>query len=326
MRQKPHALTLVLNPNARKPKLKPPSLAQLKSALGPNSRIHVTRNLAELDRLMQTWKNEEETVCFYGGDGSIARGLTSLITHQGESFPLPPVLAVRAGTINMLCSLLGFREEVDRTLERWKGHKLNTLRQIPMLKVEVEGKPPHYGFIFSWGIGYRVLREYYARREIPDAMDGLAVLANTFFRACLPKASQTPMFKGLDLKMIIDGKPVPTEPLRSLAIGTIPRLSLGLRPFAPEPILPGGFHLAANSMPVGRVAIHAPTLLFQLGDQRKLARKMSRELISATGVREVRCELSEGFTMDGEMFELSAPARVKITAGPVVRFWTAHQM
>ncbi|MBI3558347.1 MAG: hypothetical protein HY074_18930 [Deltaproteobacteria bacterium] len=326
MRQKPRALTLVLNPNARKPRLKPPSLAQLKKALGPNSRIHVTRNLEELDRLMQTWRNEEETVCFYGGDGSIARGLTSLIWHKGESYQLPPVLAVRAGTINMLCSMLGFREKIDRTLERWNRQELNTLRQIPLLKVEVENKKPQYGFIFSWGIGYRVLREYYARREIPDAIDGLAVLANTFFRACMPNASHIPMFKGFDLKLVIDGKAVPTEPLRSLAMGTISRLSLGLRPFAPEPILPGGFHLAANSMPVGRVALHAPTLLFQIGDQRKLARKMSRELISATGVREVRCELSEGFTMDGEMFEMPARARIKITAGPVVRFWTTSQM
>jgi hypothetical protein len=36
-----------------------------------------------------------------------------LIRHQGESFALPPVLAVRAGTINMLCSILGFREKID---------------------------------------------------------------------------------------------------------------------------------------------------------------------------------------------------------------------
>ena len=81
--------------------------------------IHVTRNLGELDRLTRSWRREDETVCFFGGDGSIACGLTSLIRNQGEHFNLPPVLAVRAGTINMLCSVLGFRENPARTLERW---------------------------------------------------------------------------------------------------------------------------------------------------------------------------------------------------------------
>lgn len=226
----------------------------------------------------------------------------------------------------MLCSMLGFREPVDRTLGRWNRQELHTLRQIPMLKVEVEGRKPQYGFVFTWGIGYRVLREYYARRETPDAVDGLAVLANTFFRACMPNASHTPMFSGEDLKLAIDGKVAAIDPLRSLVIGTIPRISLGLKLFAPEPILPGGFHLSASSMPVSRAAFHAPTLLFQLGDQRNLARKMSRELVSATGVREARCELSEGFSMDGEMFEIPTRAKIKISAGPVVRFWTAQQM
>lgn len=319
---KPHALTLVFNPNARKPRLKPPSLEKLKRKLGPNSRIHVTRNLEELDGLMRNWHNEEETVCFYGGDGSIACGLTSLLRNQGEHAPLPPVLAVRAGTINMLCSILGFRESVDRTLGRWTRNELDTLRQVPLLKVEVGAEAPRYGFVLSWGVGYRVCHEYYSRRSVPDAWDAIAVMTKTFATACLPNAAEKPMFRGKDLKLNIDGKSVEAKPMRSLLVGTIGRLSLGIKPFAPEAVLPGGFHLSANAMPLTKVALHAPTLLFQLGDQRKLSQKYRSELVSRAGVHELVCELSEGFTMDGEMFDLEKPTKVKITPGPVVRFWT----
>lgn len=322
MPPKPHALTLVLNPNARKPRLKPPSIEKLEKKLGPNSRIHITRDLEDLDRLMKSWKNEEETLCFYGGDGSIARGLTSLIRHKGESYRLPPVLTVRAGTINMLCSILGFREKVDTTFDRWTRNELNTLRQIPTLKVEVGNEPPQYGFIFSWGVGYRVLKQYYDRKHVPDAVDAMAVMTKTFLSAILPGADRSPMFKGQEIKLMVDGKSPGTEPVRSLLVGTIERLSLGIKPFAPKSVLPDGFHVSVNSMPLTQVAWHSPTLLFQLGDQRELTKKLGNKLFCDTQVKELRAELTEGFTMDGEMFELSRPTKVRISPGPVVQFWT----
>jgi hypothetical protein len=152
----------------------------------------------------------------------------------------------------------------------------------------------------------------------------MAVLAKSFFSACMPQAQKTAMFKPKDLKLVIDGRVIHADPMYSLALGTIDRLSLGIRPFAPEPILPGGFHISGNAMPVARVALNAATLLYQVGDQRKLARKVGKRLVTATGAQELRCELSEGFTMDGEMFPIEGTKRVRISAGPVVSFWTAR--
>ena len=317
----PHALTLVLNPHARKPRLRPPSVDVLQARLGPDSRIHVTQNLDELDQLMSAWSEEEETLCFYGGDGSIARGLTSLVRHQGEDFNLPPVLTVRAGTINMLCNILGFRESVDRTLARWTRRELSGQRLIPMLKVEVEGEPPQYGFIFAWGVGYRVLRDYYAKSEKPDVLDAVATMASTFAAALGPGADEHRLFRAENIDLRVDGLACAGS-AHALTVGTIERLSLGIRPFPPEPIKAGGFHYSSNGMSLGRVALHSPSLLFGMGDLRSLEERYAGRLRSGANARELTCVLSEGFTMDGEMFELPEPRRVRLAPGPVVRFWT----
>lgn len=325
---KPNALTVVLNPNARRPRLAAPPVRKLEALLGPKAHIHVTRNLSELERLMGARRRENETVCFYGGDGSISCGLTLMIRARGENGHLPPILAVRAGTINMLCSVLGFRQRPTQTLKRWLRGELDTTRLIPTLKIEVEGRKPLYGFVFAWGLGYRVLREYYGRKhgdQAPDVRDGLIVMARTFLSACGPKASETPLFRAQDVKLKLDGEVTGLGPVYSLVAGTIDRLSLGIRPFAPAPIMPGSFHVSANGMPTSRVALHAPTLLYRLGDQRRLAAQVPVRLLAAAGTRELRAELTEGFTLDGEMVEIKGSARLRISPGPVVQFWTAHK-
>lgn len=291
----------------------------MKTLLGPGSNIHVTKDLEELDRLMSQWTDCEETLCFYGGDGSIARGLTSLIRHRGESEELPPFLAVRAGTINMLCSVAGVRENCNRTFQKWRTGQFTQLKEIPTLRVEVEGEQPQYGFVFAWGVGYRVLRDYYDRSPSPDVFDGFASFTKAFLTAMHPKGHEKPLFKTESLELRIDGREAEAGPLRALTIGTISRVTLGMRPFSPVPIENGRFHVTGHGISLARVVAHTPTLCFGLGDIRKL--NLGRKLVVGENVRELECRLTEGFTMDGEVFELKKPTKVRISAGPVVRFW-----
>lgn len=312
-------LRVVLNPNARGPRVKPPSLDELKQQLGPQSLIHVTPNLAELDRLMHECSNREETLCFFGGDGSIGRGLTSLIHHRGTEKCLPPVMAVPAGTINMLCNVLGLQGSVDETLSEWKSGELSTIREIPLMKIEVGDLPPRYGFVFVWGLGFRVLRRYYARSPHPSVWDGLVAFSQTMWDAVQPRADEKPLFRALDIGLALNGGAPTNLPLQSLTVGTIPRLSLGMRPFVPDAVNTGGFHATGHGLKIHQVVRHLPTIVFGLGDLRKL--KCQEKLVVGAGVSRLECRLSEGFTLDGEMFELQEPTIVRITPGPVVRFW-----
>ncbi len=318
-------LTLVLNPNARQLKLQSLTEEDFRALLPPDSDIHLTRDLGELDDLMGNWKNGERTLCFFGGDGSIARGITAFIRHHGEETPLPPVLPVRAGTINMLCNLTGRRETAQTTLERWLGNHAHVACEIPTLKVQIEDQLPHYGFVFAWGIGYRVLSEYYKRTETPNVVDAAAVATQAFLSAVNPFSESLPLFKRENLKLRINGQAHDgnTRGFHTLTVGTISRLTLGIRPFPQGEIRPGGFHFSANGMPLYKVAAYTPTLLFGLTDQKLL--DFGDQLVNGRQVERLDCELGEGFTMDGEIFNLERPSRVTISSGPTVRFWSRQK-
>jgi hypothetical protein len=317
------AVTLVLNPNARKLKLEALDVDHFKQLLPPDSDIHLTRDLDELDALMSNWQHGERTVCFYGGDGSISQGLTSLIRNNGEDFPLPPVLPVRAGTINMLCNNTGKRESAMRTLEHWVSAETHRILEVPTLKIEIEGQETRYGFVFAWGIGYRVVREYYNRNDAPNALDGAAVATQAFLQAIKPFNDDLPLFKKERLQLRINGGEPISEPMHTLTIGTIPRTSLGIRPFPPGEILPGGFSFSANGMPLYKVAAYVPVLMFGFGDQSEL--DFGGQLVCGRHVKSLECVLTEGFTLDGEMIELAGPSKVKLSSGPVARFWTRNK-
>lgn len=328
----PQAVTLVLNPNARKLKLDAVDVDHFKQLLPPDSEVHVTHSLDELDELMSNWAHGERTLCFYGGDGSISRGLTSLIRHHGEDFELPPVLPVRAGTINMLCNHTGKRESAERTLEHWgdqNGVDPTTHRiiEIPTLKIEIEGRESEgarYGFVFAWGVGHRVLKEYYSRNDRPNAIDAAVVATQAFLQAIKPFNEDLPLFKKERLQMRIDhgsgaGEPI-SDPMHTLTVGTISRMSLGMRPLPGGEIQPGGFNFSANGMPLYKVAAYVPALLFGFGDQSEL--DFGPQLVCGKQVKSLECILPDGFTLDGEMIHLEQPSRVRLSAGPVVRFWT----
>ena len=141
-----------------------------------------------------------------------------------------------------------------------------------------------------------------------------------FMQAIRPNNSELPLFKKENIKLAVNGKAPHLDPLHTLTVGTIPRLSLGIRPFPPSTNQPGQFQFSANGMPLYKVAAFSPTLVFGLGDQSQL--DFGPQLVCGNETQELVCELSEGFTMDGELFELAEPTQVRISAGPVVRFWT----
>jgi hypothetical protein len=299
-----------------------------KQLLPPDSEVHLTRSLDELDELMSNWAHGERTLCFYGGDGSISRGITSLIRQHGEDFELPPVLPVRAGTINMLCNHTGKRESAERTLEHFGEQNsidvtTHRIVEIPTLKIEIEGQETEgarYGFVFAWGVGHRVLKEYYSRNDRPNAIDAAVVATQAFLQAIKPFNDDLPLFRKERIQMRINGSEPISDPMHTLTVGTISRMSLGMRPLPGGEIQPGGFNFSANGMPLYKVAAYVPALLFGFGDQSEL--DFGAQLVCGKQVQSLECILSEGFTLDGEMIDIAQPSRVTLSAGPVVRFWT----
>lgn len=316
-------LFVVLNPNAGRVRRGMAS-AEARATLEHTPRLHLTTSLDELDRLFTGLSvKRSQTVCFFGGDGSIARGLSAMINTLGEDAPLPTVLPVAAGTINVMSEYLGLAEPADETLARLREPGRLVRRTLPSIKIVVEDQAPLYGFMFGWGVVYRVLEAYYSRRPHPSFADATVVMAQTFGQSLHPRATELPLFKTCSLELEIDGEALgPTQPaLHSLIVGVLSRSTMGLRALPPAPVEGARFHISGNGMKPAVVFRNSPSLLFGRGDQRELLGK--HPLVSQANLSELRLELSEGYTLDGEMIPLDGPRACTITPGPSIDFWAA---
>ncbi|MCC7441118.1 MAG: hypothetical protein IT285_05780 [Bdellovibrionales bacterium] len=314
-------LTVVLNPHARRCAGAEAKMARALAPRRPD--VRVTHNLEELDQVLQELSAHPErrsgTLCFYGGDGSVSRGITAWIRARGEGAALPTLLAVRGGTINFLSSWLGIRGSGATTLQRWSEGRLAALRAVPTLRVRIGDAAPLYGFFMAWGVGERVLRAYYARAARPGPWDALVVAGQTIVRAALGRDGS--LFERAALGMRVEGGVVDGDPelsCLSLLAGTVPRLSLGIRPFSPAALEPGTFHVAANGMELRDLARHVPRLLAGWGDPGTLAHL---GLFQAAGAERLVARLGGGITLDGELHPLSGPTEVEVTPGPMAHFW-----
>ena len=319
LRQNP-SLLMVLNPNAGRVR----KHMRKEAMAGLSSRLHLTASLAELDALFEnTPVKGSHTICFYGGDGSIARGLSAMINTLGEDAELPTILPVAAGTINVMSEYVGLSEPPVETLARIGEAGQLVRRSIPSIKIEVEGQAPIYGFMFGWGVVYRVLESYYARRAHPTVADATLVMAQTFAQSLHPNATEMPLFKTEDLRLRVDGRDLgPSQPtLHSLIVGVLERSTMGLRALPPEPVGERRFHLSGNGMRPGVVFRHSLTLLFGQGDQREL--EAEHPLVARANVEELRLALPKGYTLDGEMIAVEGVRECRISAGPMIEFWAA---
>lgn len=320
--QRTPSLLMVLNPNAGRVRKRMPEGVQTTDDLNP--RLHLTASLDELDELFRARPVERaQTVCFYGGDGSIARGLSAMLNCLGEDAPLPTILPVAAGTINVMSEYLGLSEPPAETLARLSEDGQLVRRTIPSIKIEVEDHAPIYGFMFGWGVIYRVLESYYGRREQPTIADATLVMAQTFAQSMRPNALEMPLFSRHELGLIVDDEHLgPSQPaLHSLIVGVLERSTMGLRALPPEPIADRRFHISGNGMRPAAVFRHSLMLLFGQGDQRELAAE--HPLVARANVSELRLTLTDGYTLDGEMIAVEGARACTISAGPTVEFWAA---
>lgn len=314
------SLVMVLNPNAGRVRKRMAGAQVATAELNP--RLHLTGSLAALDELFaRVPVDASQTVCFYGGDGSIARGLSAMINCLGKHAPLPTILPVAAGTINVMSEYVGLSEPPLETLSRLSEDATLVRRSIPSIEVAVEGQAPLYGFMFGWGVIYRVLESYYSRRAHPTLADATMVMAQTFAQSVLPTATEMPLFACHNLGLVVDGKDLgPSQPgLHSLIVGVLERSTMGLRALPPEPLAEHRFHFSGNGMRPAAVFRHALTLLFGQGDQRELAAE--HPLVAEANVRELKLTLTEGFTLDGEMIAVEGTRACTISAGPMIDFW-----
>jgi hypothetical protein len=177
-----------------------------------------------------------------------------------------------------------------------------------LLRIEVDGQPPTFGFLFGTGAVVAFLEAYYAGgRAAPTVAASLVLrgMASSLVNGRLARA----LARRERLRVASDGDEWPEQSYLALLAGSVPQIGFGFRALARCDEQPGFFHAVGVTGGLLQVALSAPRIAAGRPWRRRLALdEVARELtVEAEGLR---------FTVDGDLY--ASPHAVRVTTGPPV--------
>jgi diacylglycerol kinase (ATP) len=270
--------------------------------------IRVTKSLAEVDPVIREFKKlGVPCVAIAGGDGTQHHVLSRMISIYKKE-PVPPILHLRAGTMNTQ----------PRTINL-KGKPGEILKRIVAILKE-NGSPKTfvrdtirvgdgYGFIFGIGMTANFLAEYYkgegtgpkkALQTIWMAVKGVTVGADV-----------GSLFDRLDCKVEIDGKLVPHNDFIAVIAATVDDIGIGFKPLYRAYEKDGTFHVLSVGCQPSAIIQNLPKI--KTGKPVKhpyVFDNIGKKLV-------ITCDKKMLYTMDGDLYE--AKGKLVAEAGPQVK-------
>lgn len=306
------SIGVVLNPQAGRNRQAVDRAARLGDLLGPDSWVRETASLEQLaDAAAECREREVGMVGVCGGDGTLARTITALVHEYGTDAPLPPILPLRAGTMNTVARAMGcsswrpermLAEIVD---EQRRGAPLPlTEHQL----VCINGR--HYGFMVGAGVPVEFLRYYYdqPRRGALGAVRTLIKLSSS---ALVGGRIIRQVFRPHAAHLTVDGESGPFDAYTVVYASTIEDIGLGFRPTYRAREQAGRFHVFAAAIGALNFIARLPAI--------RLARPTgSRQVHDVLGSH-LRVEFRDPtlYMIDGDIMEPTTQLDVRL--GPVVR-------
>lgn len=231
---------ILSNPFANICKRRPHYNTLLREALGDAGTLFVTTDLAQLATACgKLASSRTEVVGVVGGDGSISLVL-SQIARSFAGQPLPAILLLRGGTMNVLAANLGINGTPLPLLRRYldsavdpRGAKNKGPVATAVDSLRVDGR---LGFIFANGQAASFLEDFYRDKRGPaGAAKALSLTMVDSFRS--PEKRQRSFLNLEEMAFLPGNEPFHPEsaaalPLQSMIFAsTIPRLPFGVRLF-----------------------------------------------------------------------------------------------
>jgi diacylglycerol kinase (ATP) len=304
---------IITNPNSKANKRRPSRGKLLGYIVGQFGNLEITNSVDDIERVARLFLDQGiDILAINGGDGTISRTLTAFIRVY-QSKPLPKVLVLRGGTMNMLADNLGIRgtpeEILVRMLECESGLRPKTYQSIATLSVGGQ-----YGFLFGNGFVARYLERFYKNKTGP--LGALLLVATIYLQWLFQRPQYKEMVRDETYRLLFNGHESHADHKSvAMMISSVERMPLGLRLFPYAWRQPGQFQFFSLSIPAGQLPLRLPLAILRnapgyfLGKWTKMA---SSAVISATSG-------AQKYTLDGELFD--APnGRLAIDVGPVVQF------
>lgn len=258
-----------------------------------------------------------------GGDGTLQRTLTELLSN-GEIFPtMPHVAPLRAGRTNMSALDIGSDRHPVHALERLLRSTRDNSIQFrlvtrPVLRVDLgAGESPQYGMFCGVGVIHRAIE--LVHRVFPrgrsQGVFGSSVVTFSLIARHL-SGEQNGILNADDVSIRLDGKPLEGHSFRLVIASTLRRLFLRINPF-----------WGHEQAPIRFTALD-PESTRQLGNLVKVLRgheprdKRGEGEHGYTSHNVFTGELSLdcGLTVDGELFPPVPGRVVKLSADERIRF------
>lgn len=247
-----------------------------------------------------------------GGDGTGHRVLTAIVSAWGPR-PLPALLLLRGGAMNIVARAHGMRGAPEAVLRR---HLVRALAGLPprtverdLLRVEADGGRPLQGFLFGTGCTVAFL-EAYERSPRPSPARAAWLLARAVGSAMVGGRLARALARREPLRVLADGDEWPDPAFLAVVAGAVPEMGFGFRPFSRCDEQPGFFHAVGLTGSAARVAATLPAV--------RLGRPWRRRVAIDAVARELLLDPAGplGFTVDGDLYR--AERAVRISSGPTV--------
>ncbi len=197
-------IALIGNPRSRRSRLDPGGFPRLAGMLGPADRAFAPQSLEELSAVaMQLAADPPDVLALHGGDGTMHRALTAMVHAFGDR-PLPRVVVLPGGTMNIVASSVGMKLRAADALALGATASPRTVRRW-LLRIDGD----RYGFLFGNGIVARFLELYYEKPD-PTPFDAGWLLARGVASTVVGGPLIRQLTRRFDGEVVVDGVAWPT--------------------------------------------------------------------------------------------------------------------
>jgi diacylglycerol kinase family enzyme len=303
---------IVNNPRSRRNRRRPGTARRLRELLGADGELVDASTPEDLARAVERFRAARiDVLGVNGGDGTVHLVMTAFARAFGEE-PLPQLLLLRGGSMNTVARAHGIRGSPERILwdvvTRRRARLPLRIVDRDLLRVEADGQPPTYGFLFGTGAVVAFLEAYYrGGRASPATAAGLVLrgMASSLVNGRLARA----LTRRELLRVSSDGDEWPEQGYLALLAGSVPQIGFGVRALARCAEQPGFFHAVGVTGSLVQIALAAPRIAAGRPWRRRLALdEVARELtVEGEGLR---------FTVDGDLY--ASPHAIRVLTGPAV--------
>ncbi len=293
----------------------------LPDIVGPDGVVEETETMEEIDGAIERMlARGERLVCINGGDGTMQRTITHMINKYGEDTSGMPVLfPLRGGTMNLLADHLKIKGKTPELLRRAMVVDSRCAElpcvEVPTLRVtrQVGGvEVKEYGFFYGNGALYRFHRVYYR-----ETMGGPVAAAKLFVKCAFGGATGRTHYRDVfgltPARVVIDDLEIPSDQVTIVLAMMFQVVVISFDAF--RDVGEGDFYVIATSVPIFKLVRKLHRLLWGKNSEPPYPRE---EFFNERASR-IRMECREGYSLDGEVFEIEEPYTLTIEKGPTVR-------